>query len=110
MADDYENLLRTNHRIKTIIKGHNFFSDLKILAFILNPLRKAILSLEARTATLADCYLNMAKLGAALKNLPRSFNRDFRNHCHIVMHKRFEEFDDDRYLLCFFLHPLYRGI
>jgi hypothetical protein len=52
----------------------------------------------------------MAKLGAALKNLPRSFNRDFRNHCHIVMHKRFEEFDDDRYLLCFFLHPLYRGI
>src|ERR1044072_7020877 len=110
MVNEYANLLTTNSRIKTIIQGRNFFSDLKILAFILNPLRKGILSLEARTATLADCYLNMAKLGAALKNLPKIFNRDFRNNCHIVMNKRFEEFDDDRYLLCFFLHPLYRGI
>ena len=108
MVDEYANLLIT--KIKTIIQGRNFFSDLKILAFVLNPLRKTILSLEARTATLADCFLSIARLGSALKNLTRDFNRGFRNHCHIVMNKRFEEFDDDRYLLCFFLHPKFRGI
>ena len=80
------------------------------MAFILNPLRKTILSLEARTATLADCFLSIARLGAVLKNLPRDFNLNFRNHCHLVMNKRFEEFDDDRYLLCFHLHPQFRGI
>ena len=45
MVDEYTNLLIA--KIKTIIQGYNFFSDLKILAFILNPLRKTILSLEA---------------------------------------------------------------
>ena len=110
MVNEYANLLTTNSRIKTIIQGRNFFSDLKILAFVLNPLRKSILSLEARTATLADCFLNMAKLGAVLKNLPRGFNQSFRNHCHLIMNKRFQEFDDDRYLLCFYLHSQFRGI
>jgi hypothetical protein len=110
MVDEYANLLTTNNRIKTIIQGRNFFSDLKILAFVLNPLRKTILSLEARTATLADCFLSIARLGAVFKNLPQGFNCSFRNHCHLIMNKRFEEFDDDRYLLCFYLHPQFRGI
>lgn len=110
MVDENADLFVTNNRIKQLIQGRNFFSDLKILAFVLNPLRKAILSLEARTATLADCFLSMARLGAVLKKLPKSFNRDFRNYCHYVMNKRFEEFDDDRYLLCFYLHPQFRGI
>lgn len=97
-------------KIRSIIQGRNFFSDLEILAFVLNPIRKAVLSLEARTATLGDCYLYLILLGAALKNLPRSFNKEFRNHCYAVMNNRFDEFEDDKYLLCFFLHPQYRGI
>ena len=110
MVNEYANILPTNNRIKSIIQGRTFFSDLKILAFVLNPLRKTILSLEAHTATLADCFLSMACLGAILKHLPQGFNRDFKNHCHLIMNKRFEEFDDDRYLLCFYLHPQFRGI
>ena len=85
MVDEYANLLIT--KIKTIIQGHNFFSDLKILAFVLNLLRKTILSLEAQTATLADCFLSIARLELALKNLLQDFNCGFRNHCHIVMNK-----------------------
>ncbi|GBB92156.1 hypothetical protein RclHR1_19720002 [Rhizophagus clarus] len=77
MINKHENLL-TNYYIKLIIQRHNFFSDLEILAFVLNPLRKAILSLKSRSATLADCYLNLAKLGAVLKNLPRSFHCNFQ--------------------------------
>ncbi|GBC25431.2 ribonuclease H-like domain-containing protein [Rhizophagus irregularis DAOM 181602=DAOM 197198] len=76
MANEYENLL-TNYRIKLIIQERNFFSDLEILAFVLNPLRKAIFFLESRSATLADCYLSLAKLGVVLKNLSRSFHCSF---------------------------------
>ncbi|GES95678.1 ribonuclease H-like domain-containing protein [Rhizophagus clarus] len=62
-------------------------------------LEKAILSLKSRSATLTDYYLNLVKLRAVLKNLPRSFHCDFHNHCYDVMNKRFEEFNDDKYLL-----------
>ena len=108
MVNEYTNLLTA--KIKTIIQGCNFFLDLKILAFVLNPLRKTILSLETQIVTLADCFLSIARLEAVLKNLPRGFNQSFRNHCHLIMNKRFQEFDDDRYLLCFYLHPQFRGI
>jgi len=109
MVEVFPNYL-TNSRIKPIIQARSFFDDLKILAFVLNPLRKAVLALEARTATLADCYLSLARLGAVLKNLPRSFHQDFRNHCFNIMNNRFKEFEDNKYLLCFFLHPYFRGI
>ncbi|PKY34320.1 hypothetical protein RhiirB3_395468 [Rhizophagus irregularis] len=66
MVNEYENLL-TNQRIKLIIQGRNFFPDLEILAFVLNPLQKAILFLESRSATLADCYLSLAQLGVKLR-------------------------------------------
>ncbi|CAJ0640421.1 3345_t:CDS:1, partial [Entrophospora sp. SA101] len=84
-----------NDKVKHIIQGRNFFSDLRILAFVLNPLRKAILALESRSATLSDCFLNLVQLAAVLKKLPKSFNQTFRNHCFKVMNERFKEFDDD---------------
>lgn len=108
MVTEHANILK-NTKVKAIIEGRNFWSDLKILAFVLNPLRKAILALEARKATLADCYLSLARLAAVMKSLPRSFNKSFRNYCHQVMNKRFNEFEDNKYLLCFFLHPNFRG-
>ena len=108
MVNEYTNLLTA--KIKTIIQGCNFFLDLKILAFVLNPLRKTILSLETQIVTLADCFLSIARLEAVLKNLPQDFNLNFRNYCHLVMNKQFEEFDNDRYLLCFHLHSQFQGI
>lgn len=42
MANEHADLL-TNNRIKPIIQGRNFFSDLEILVFVLNPLQKAVL-------------------------------------------------------------------
>ena len=50
------------NKIRSIIQGRNFFSDLEILAFVLNLIRKAILSLEAHIATLGDCYLYLTCL------------------------------------------------
>jgi hypothetical protein len=49
MAANYSNYL-TNDKIKSIICSWNFFNELKVLAFVLNPLCKAVLGLERRTA------------------------------------------------------------
>src|SRR5436305_1376077 len=72
--------LFSNDNIVRIINSRNFFSDIRILAFVLEPLRKAVLALKARTATLADCFLSLVRLAAVLNKLPRSFNPGFRNH------------------------------
>ena len=98
-----------NDRVKRVIQTRNFFSDLRILSFVLDPLRKAVLALESRSATLGDCFLSLVRLSAVLKKLPRSFNQTFRNHCFNVMNKRFKEFDDDNYITCFFLDPRFRS-
>lgn len=97
-----------NDKVKRVIQTRNFFSDLRILSFVLSPLRKAVLALESRSATLGDCFLSLILLSAVLKKLPRSFNQNFRNHCFNVINERFEEFDDDKYITCFFLDPRFR--
>ena len=65
---NYHQSTTANDRITTIIRSQNFFSDLRVLSFILEPLRKAVLALESKSATLADCFLSLARLVAALKN------------------------------------------
>ena len=108
MANNFSNYL-TNERIRPIIRSWNFFNELKVLAFILNPLCNAVLALERRSANLSDCYLNLAYVAAAFKKLPRDFNSEFKKHCTLMINKRLEEFDDDLYLLAFFLNPLFRA-
>ena len=108
MAANYSSYL-TNDKIKGIICSWNFFNELKVLAFVLNPLCKVILELERRTADLSDCYLGLARIAFAIKRLPRQFNSVFRNYCIEKINQRFDEFDDDNYLLTFFLNPSFRG-
>ncbi|GBC20717.2 ribonuclease H-like domain-containing protein [Rhizophagus irregularis DAOM 181602=DAOM 197198] len=79
LASNYSNIL-SNEKIKPIIRSWNFFNDLKVLAFILKPLRDTILLLERSSANLSLLSWNGL----------------------------LEEFDDDNYLLAFFLHPRFR--
>jgi hypothetical protein len=76
---------------------------------VLNPIRETVLALEAHSASLADCFFGLTRLGAAIKKIPPSVNVSFYNHCITKMNSRFQEFDDDKYILSFFLHPLFRG-
>ncbi|GBC13550.1 ribonuclease H-like domain-containing protein [Rhizophagus irregularis DAOM 181602=DAOM 197198] len=108
MASDHDKVL-TNDKIKPIIQSRNFFSNLRVLGFVLDPLRKAVLSLESRRATLADCFLSLARLAATLKKLPKSLNPAFRSHCIKVINERFDEFDDDKYITCFFMDLRFRN-
>ena len=96
-------------KLKCILQSRKFFSDIRILAFVLESLRKAVLALEARVATLADCFLSLVRLAAMLNELPRSFNASFRNYCIKVINECFNEFDDDKYITCFFLDPYFRS-
>jgi len=38
----------------------NFFDDLKILAFVLNPIRETVLALEGRKIMLGDSFFYLA--------------------------------------------------
>ena len=66
--------------------------------------------LEARVTTLADCFLSLVRLAAVLNKLPRSFNPSFRNYCVKVINERFNKFDDDKYITCFFLDLHFRSM
>lgn len=74
MLSNYSSHL--NDKIKTIISSWTFFNELRILRFILEPLHKAVLALERKTANLSDCYFILACISAAIKKLPE-FNSDF---------------------------------
>ena len=67
------------------------------------------MALEARAATLADYFLSLIRLAAVLNKLPRSFNPSFRNHCVKIINERFNEFDDNKYITCFFLDSHFRS-
>ena len=56
-----------------------------------------------------NCFLSLARLAAMLNKLPKSFNPSFRSHCVKVINERFNEFDDDKYITCFFLDPHFRS-
>jgi len=79
------------------------------LAFTLRPVKQSIAVLESQTCTLADCFFGLAKLGAAIKKLPDNDYRVFRRQCISIFNRRYTEFADPIYLLCFFLHPRYTG-
>jgi hypothetical protein len=102
MANNYPSHL--NDKVKSIILSWTFFNELKILRFMLEPLCKAVLALERKSANLSDCYFILACISAAIKKLPE-FNTDFRNYCVEKLNSRFLEFDDDNYLMSYFLNP-----
>ncbi|CAB5359224.1 unnamed protein product [Rhizophagus irregularis] len=41
--------------------------------------------------------------------MPTDDYKELRNSCISIFNKRYKEFDEDIYLLGFFLHPKYRG-
>ncbi|CAG8500028.1 33711_t:CDS:10 [Gigaspora margarita] len=57
--------------------------------------------------SLADCFISLVRLGAAIKRLPENDYHNFRQQAIAIFNRRFAEFDDDAYILCFYLHPGY---
>ncbi|GET64045.1 ribonuclease H-like domain-containing protein [Rhizophagus irregularis DAOM 181602=DAOM 197198] len=63
-----------------------------------------ILRLEARTATLADCYIQMVKFAATINRLPSS--NTLKTAIIGIYNRRYQKFDHEAY----YLHPEYRGM
>ncbi|CAG8678740.1 12488_t:CDS:2 [Dentiscutata heterogama] len=52
--------------ILTILHGQDFFTDIQYFSEVLFPIRNAILAVESNHAILADCYINLMKIVAAI--------------------------------------------
>ena len=91
------------------MRSRAFFDDVRALSFTLCPIKQSIAALESQSCTLANCFLGLVRLGAAIKKLPENDHRTFRQQCISIFNRRYAKFDDPIYLLCFFLHPFYTG-
>jgi len=63
--------------------------------------------LESRHATIADCYVALIKIAAAINRL--SNVNLFKSKAIKIYNSRFKEFATPLYQLAYYLHPLYRG-
>jgi hypothetical protein len=91
------------------MQKRGFFQDVRDLAVIIKPIKDSITLLENQDANLADCFFSLAQLGAAIKEIPESVHKMFRQHCIKSFNTRFKEFDFDEHLLAYYLHPGYKG-
>ena len=107
MRFDFSGLLSSS--ASGVLRSRAFFDDLHALSFALHPLKKAIADLESRNCTLSDCFIGLIQLGAAIKKLSDTDYHIFRQQSIAIFNRRFNDFNDNTYLLCFFLHPNYKG-
>ena len=99
----------TNTSVKKILCERTFFHDLRNLVQILKHIKDAVVMLQSDKTNLADCFIHLVKLAAAIKKIPVEFHKSFRSHCINKFNNRWKEFQYDEFFLAFFLHPLYRG-
>jgi hypothetical protein len=45
------------------------------------PIKKAIVYLESNNANLADCYIELLRIGATLEKISTIDYRSFKNYC-----------------------------
>ena len=81
--------------------------EVEELQSILKLIKEAIKCLETKSATLADCFIQLIRLSYSIKNLPES-NSIFRQKCIELFNKRWNQFDFRLYMLAYLLHSLYR--
>ncbi|RHZ44274.1 hypothetical protein Glove_744g3 [Diversispora epigaea] len=61
-----------NLEIISILRKQNFFRNVKDLRTILLPIKKAIINLEHKSTTLADCFINLVIMATAIKELSQT--------------------------------------
>ena len=76
---------------------------------IIKPIKKALKCLEFKSTTLADCFIEIIKLYAAIKDLPETCQVSFREKCIKIFNRHWKQFDIELYMLVYILHPKYRG-
>ncbi|CAG8761085.1 18622_t:CDS:2, partial [Rhizophagus irregularis] len=98
----------TNSNVYLLIQDEEFFTNCRHIRSIWAPIKECINILEAKSASLADCFVQMIKLAIAIFRLPSS--NPFKASAIQIFNRRYLEFQHPAYLLCYFLHPYYRGL
>ena len=94
-----------NDTVQKILYSYRFFHDVKIVSWILAPIKIAILQLEKREYNMADCFLQLVHLTVSFHNLPNKRGMIIlKNDCVRIFNKRWFEFDIDPYILAYIIH------
>jgi hypothetical protein len=94
--------------IKDLLRNRIFYQDVEELVNIIKPIKEVLTSLEYKTTTLSDCFIQLIKLGIMIK-CTNLLNSEFRLYCLEKFNLRWSQFDFKLYLLGYFFHPSYRG-
>ena len=104
-----ENPEKLSDDISALIQSWSFFTDVEAVNTLLEPVKSVVKSLEFKTTTLADCFIELIKLSQKIKSLPPVSDYDFKYQCIGFFNKRWKEFDIQLYILAYLLHSRYRG-
>lgn len=104
-----ENPEKLSADISALIRSRSFFIDVEAVNTLLEPVKSVVKSLEFKTTTLADCFVELIKLSQKINSLPPVSDYDFKHQCVEFFNKRWQEFDIQLYILAYLLHPRYRG-
>ncbi|RHZ43998.1 hypothetical protein Glove_781g13 [Diversispora epigaea] len=102
------NEIISNKSVHDIIENEEFFTTCRQIRSIWAPIKECINILESKSASLADCFVQMIKLAVAIFKL--SFSNPLKTSTIQIFNRKYLEFQHPAYLLCYYLHPYYRGI
>src|SRR2546429_3549559 len=77
-----------NSDIKKIISNQHFYVNLEELVSIIELIKKALKCLEFKSTTLANCFIEIIKLYAAIKDLPEIHQVSFHKECIEIFNRR----------------------
>lgn len=83
----------SNAVIIQILTARGFYDDLQVLCNTLLPIKNAILSLESKRTTLADCMVHLFHIAAIVKTTNAVDYKVFRQACINIYNKRYFPFN-----------------
>ena len=75
-----------------ILTARGFYDDLQVLSNTLLPIKNAILNLESKQTTLADCMIHLFHIAAIVKNTNVVDYKVFRHACINIFNERYLKF------------------
>ena len=88
--------------VKEIIRNRIFFQDVEELIKVIQPIKDVLTSLEYKSTTLCDCFIQLVKLAIIIKSPSMLTNTEFRSFCLEKFNIRWSQFDFKLYMLGFF--------
>jgi hypothetical protein len=66
--------------VKALLQNCLFFQNVEELVKVVKPIKDVITSLEFKSTTLTDCFIQLIKLSMAIKVYQKIANPDFRTY------------------------------